>query len=122
MTFTITLSITWANLVLWVAVFLWGFWGLYVLVMGLYRAHLSGRLSKPAYGLGSPYLAIGYAVDVLANLTVAVVVFAELPREWLVTQRLQRHIAQGMGTWRGYLAAWVCTHLLDVFDPSGDHC
>lgn len=122
MTFTLTMSLTWANLALWVAAFLWGFWGLYVLVMGLYRAHLSGRLSKPAYGLGGPYLAIGYAVDVLANLTVAVVVFAELPREWLVTDRLQRHIAKPRPDWRTRLAAWVCDHLLDVFDPRGEHC
>lgn len=105
-----------------VALYLWLFWCAYVLVMGLYRAHLARRMSRVTYVLAAPALLVGVLMDVLANIVIASVVFLEPPREWLVTQRLQRHITQDMGTWRGYLAAWVCTHLLDVFDPSGDHC
>lgn len=102
--------------------YLWAFWFAYVLVMGLYRAHLSGRMSRVTYVLAAPALLFGVAMDVLANIFIASVIFLEFPREWLVTKRLQRHIKKGLGTWRGYLAAWVCTSLLDVFDPSGDHC
>lgn len=105
-----------------VILFLWVFWGLYVLVMGVYRAHLAKRLTRVTYALGLPWVVVGYAVDIVANIFVASVVFLELPREWLVTDRLKRHIDTGLGTWRGYLAAWVCDHLLDVFDPSGEHC
>jgi hypothetical protein len=102
--------------------FLWAFWGLYVLVMGLYRAHLDKRLSRAAYVLAAPFLAVGAAVDVLANLTIASLVFLEPPREWLVTSRLQRHNRDHESGWRGDLSEWICTHLLDVFDPTGNHC
>jgi hypothetical protein len=54
-------------------------------------------------------------------VTIASLVFLELPREWLVTDRLQRHMHKSIG-WRFWLAKYICDHLLDVFDPSGNHC
>lgn len=101
--------------------FLWVFWGMYVLVMGIYRAHLSRRLHGLTLVLSLPFVAIGYLMDVFANLTVANFVFLELPHEWLVTDRLQRHMHKSKG-WRFWLAKYICDHLLDVFDPSGNHC
>lgn len=96
-------------------------WLLYVLVMGLYRAKLQGRLSRVALVLGFPVYAIGYLLDVFVQMTVASVLFLELPREGLVTGRLTRHIKRGKG-WRRDLARWICFHLLDPFDPHGVHC
>lgn len=103
--------------------FLWAFWYAYIIVMGLYRAKLDGRLSLPAKILGAPALAIGYAMDVLAQYTIAALVFREWPRqgEHLVTDRLQRYLAQGSGS-RYTKARWICDHLLDPFDPTGKHC
>jgi hypothetical protein len=109
------------TLVLYTALFLWAFWYVYIVVMGLFRAHLQGRLKGFVFVLALPAIIVGYLMDVLANLTVASVVFLEPPREWLVTDRLSRYIA-GYPGWRQKLAAWICDHLLDVFDPSGDHC
>lgn len=106
----------------WSALFLWVFWGLYVLVMGLYRAHLDHRLTPVTTVLGLPFVVVGFVVDVLANITLASIAFFEVPREWLVTDRLQRHIRTPTSAWRTRLASWICDHLLDVFDPSGDHC
>ena len=100
---------------------LWAFWAVYVLVMGLYRAHLQGRLSWLVYIMGAPFLLLGLVVDVTMNATVAVVVFCDTPREWLVTTRLIRYVKSGHG-WRFMIANWVCNNLLDVFDPSGNHC
>lgn len=102
--------------------FLWLFWGTYVLIMGLYRAKLDGRLTPLTYAMSLPFLLVGLVMDVLANLTVASIVFLEPPRELLVTDRLQRHIATRRGTWRYHLATWVCTRLLDFVDPTGAHC
>jgi len=96
-------------------------WLLYVLVMGLYRAKLQGRLSRVALVLGFPVYAIGYVLDVFVQLTIATVLFVELPREGLVTGRLTRHIKRGYG-WRRDLSLWICGHLLDPFDPRGTHC
>ncbi len=102
--------------------YLWVFWFAYVLVMGLYRAHLSGRLGWPTYCLSLPVLVIGYVLDVVAQLTLATLIFCDVPQrgEWLVTDRLKRYSA-GTG-WRKTVADWVCTHLLDPFDPTDNHC
>lgn len=42
-----------------VALYLWLFWCAYVLVMGLYRAHLAGRMSRVTYVLAAPALLVG---------------------------------------------------------------
>ena len=101
--------------------FLWAFWAMYVLVMGIYRAHLAKRLTAVTLCLSAPFIVVGYLMDVVANQTDASLVYLAPPRELLVTSRLQRYVAQERG-WRFRIANWICNHLLDVFDPSGDHC
>jgi len=100
---------------------LYALWLLYLLVMGLYRAKLQGRLSKVALVLGAPVYLIGYLLDVFVQITIATVLFWELPKEGLLTGRLTRHIKRGKG-WRRDLSKWICFHLLDPFDPHGTHC
>lgn len=102
-------------------VWLWCLYALYALVMGVYRAHLAQRLSRVAYALLAPFVALGFVVDVLTNITIATIAFAEPPRELLLTTRLQRYISDGTG-WRRTVAAWVCDTLLDPLDPRGEHC
>ena len=109
------------SILLWMIGFLWAFWGMYVLVMGIYRAHLAKRMTPVTLALSLPFVALGYIMDVLANVTIASAVFVEIPREMLVTDRLKRHINHGAG-WRQSLARYVCDHMLDMFDPSGNHC
>jgi hypothetical protein len=102
--------------------YLWIFWGAYVLVMGIYRAYLSNRLTKLTLALSLPFVIGGIALDILANIFIATVLFLELPQEWLVTSRLIRLQAEPAGTWRKKYADWICSNLLDVFDPYGIHC
>ena len=103
--------------------FLYVFWALYVLVMGFYRAHLKGQLTGVVKWLAWPWVILGCAVDVFAQYTVAAVFFLDAPKmgEHLVTDRLQRYVAEGRG-WRYHKAKWICDNLLDIFDPNGDHC
>lgn len=96
-------------------------WIFYLLVMGLYRAKLAGRLSRVTTVLGAPFLILGYLTDVLVNITIASVLMLEFPREALLTTRLTRHLKAGAG-WRYRLAKSICEHLLDPFDPRGAHC
>lgn len=110
-----------AHVVGYTLAYLWAFWAMYVLVMGIYRAHLAKRLTAVTLCLSAPFIVLGYLMDVIANLTVASLVFLELPRELLVTARLQRYVASGQG-WRFTIADWICNHLLDAFGPSGNHC
>jgi hypothetical protein len=101
--------------------YLWASWGLYVLVVGLYRAYMAKRLNRYAIFLSIPFVAIGFIVDILSNITLATILFWELPKELLVTARLVRHL-KNKNTWRFYIAQWICKHLLDPVDPSGSHC
>jgi hypothetical protein len=91
--------------------------------MGIYRAYLDKRLNKLTLCLSLPFVAVGVALDVLANFFVATFVFLELPNEWLVTSRLVRlQKGNAIGNWRRTYADWICYNLLDVFDPTGFHC
>jgi hypothetical protein len=101
--------------------FMWGFWVLYVFTMAIYRAKLSKRLGKVSMVLALPFVLLAVIVDFVANMTVATVVFLDVPRDLLVTARLQRYIRLGY-SWRCRLAHAICHNLLDIFDPTGNHC
>ncbi len=107
-----------------VVLYLYVFFFMYVGIMGLYRAHLDKVLTKPGYVLGAPWLVIGYMLDIVANFTIFVVIFLELPRELLVTSRLKRHLSDVNNTdsWRWRVAHQICIKLLDYFDPRRQHC
>ncbi|ASJ79182.1 hypothetical protein P26059A_0030 [Curvibacter phage P26059A] len=108
-----------ATLALYLVIFFY----LYVLVMGIYRVHLQDRLKGFLFVLCVPAVVVGLLFDVFANLFIATFVFWQLPREWLVTTRLTKIKSNPLEHWkRRYIAQYVCEHILDVFDPNGDHC
>lgn len=100
---------------------LYALWLFYLALTNLYRAKRAGTIRSVSLWMGYPILIVGALLDLLVNLVIMTVVFVELPRELLVTQRLCRHIKDGSG-WRNKLAYWICHNLLNAFDPSGDHC
>ena len=110
-----------------VALWLLAFWYLYVLVMGLYRAWLSGHIVKYSFvwWCALPALVIGYAVDLISNWTIAVLWFQEWPKSplELVTARLTRYLKPTYpdGVKKRH-ALIICSTLLDYFDPAGSHC
>ena len=117
----------------WVLAYLYVFWLLYVLIMGFYRAWLAKKLTTAALVLASPAIAIGLVADLLANWTIAVIWFRELPKvalSWppkpklpdLVTDRLSRYKGLPDGNWKKTHATWICQNLLDYFDPHETHC
>lgn len=143
-----SLGVFWpvVKVVLQVAAFLWCFWVLYVATMAVYRLHLAGELkaattSRWTLALCYSLVIVATVVDVIAQYTVASVVFLEFPIKWrrktvfglsipwpelsgehLVTDRLQRYMALDVPTWRTFKADWVCLHALDLFDPKKNHC
>lgn len=96
-------------------------WLFYLAVMHLARAREAGTLSRPALYLGYPLFLIGYLLDVFVQLVPASVLFLDVPREFTLTGRLKRYIAGPEG-WRETVAVWMCSHLLNTFDPDGKHC
>lgn len=107
----------------WTLAYLYAFWLLYVLIMGFYRAWLDKRLTRVAFVLALPALAIGYLFDLLGNWTLATLLFWQCPQRplELVTDRLTRYISTPSG-WRTAPALWICQTLLDYFDPHKTHC
>lgn len=99
----------------------WLLFVFYGAVMSLKRARDAGNFHWSLKVLGYPILWVGLALDAFVNVAACSVLFLEVPREWLVTQRLSRHKLQGSG-WRQKLAAFMCVHWLDPLDPSGCHC
>lgn len=97
---------------------------LFIFTMGVYRAWLAKRLSYAQIVVLSPPLLLAGLVDFTCNYTVATIFFLELPPSkcWLVTDRLRVYHGQDALTWRKKIAAYICDNLLDVFDPSGNHC
>ncbi len=96
-------------------------WVFYLAVMALMRARDAGTLSRPALVLGYPILALGYLLDFLVNFFILTWILLEVPRELVVTARLSRHRTNGPG-WRYNVCTWICSNLLDAFDPGGCHC
>jgi len=95
-------------------------WIFYLAIMNLKKEKKNLRLGAKI--LGYPMLILGFFLDVMFNIIVGSIMFLEFPRikELLFTARVSRH--NDSPTWRGNVARWFCTHLLDQFDPSGKHC
>lgn len=93
-------------------------WGMYLSVMNLMR--IKDTMSFETKLFAYPLAAIGLICDFLYNVIVGTMLFLELPKEWLLTKRLQRYL--NSDSWRGNISRWLCTHLLDPFDPKGNHC
>lgn len=91
----------------------------YAAVMNIKRVRDMGKLSSIGYVFGWLTLLIGYVLDVLCNVFVMSIVFAELPRETTVTARFKRHNRESTG-WRKRVVQ-IFEPLLDPLDPSGDH-
>ncbi|HRC95271.1 MAG TPA: hypothetical protein PK317_00580 [Coprothermobacter proteolyticus] len=96
-------------------------WVFYLAVMNLKRGKEAGTLTTPGLFLGYPVLLVGYAIDIFVQVVVGTVFFLDLPRETTLTGRLKRYI-NGPSGWREKVAAWMCQHLLNQFDPDGKHC
>jgi hypothetical protein len=96
-------------------------WIFYLAVMALipHRHNLRPVAKAHAYLL----VGVGLVLDVALNVIVATVMFLEPPhpRRMLLTARLSYHTSRNHG-WRTRLAKYLCSRLLDQFDPRGRHC
>jgi hypothetical protein len=95
------------------------FFIMYVASMAMIRAHAEKKLNGLLWVLCVPFVAISILLDFINNVLVFTLVFFELPKEWLVTDRLKRHAKQH--TLRGKLARYIGDLLLNPFDHTGNH-
>lgn len=117
--------LAWSELypLLWAFGLMYLTWAFYLLFTALLRAKREGTISRFSLILGYPLVAVGAILDILLNVTVGTILFLELPhyKRLFLTARMARLIREDYG-WRGDVAAWICSRLLDSFDPSGKHC
>ena len=66
-----------------------------------------------------PFFMFGYALDILLQMTFGTIAFRELPKEWLLSGRVNRHQDESTG-WRLERANFLCGYFLKPFDKS--HC
>lgn len=96
-------------------------WLFYLAVMAIspHKDNLHPVAKAHAYVL----LVVALALDVTLNVVVGTALFLDPPRELLMTDRLKRYVSsESADSWRRVTAGWICKHLLDQFDPDGDHC
>ena len=101
---------------------MWLMWGLYALVMGLYRVKLSGKLTPTQWVLGVPYYGAGAVLDVVLNWSIGSLLLLDPPGELVMTTHMKRLRREAPDSWGGRVSAWICDQGLDSLDPSGDHC
>lgn len=93
-------------------------WVWYLAVMHLKRQR--AQLSSSVRVMGQIVLGIGLVLDLVLTLVIGTIVFLDPPRETSATARLSRYF--GRDDWRGSIARWICSSLLDPFDPEAPHC
>jgi len=104
-------------------------YGVLVLTWGMYVASMQFRYFKDklhpvakvhAYLIGGAMIALDFVINIFMSVPLL-----EPPRwdrgEFLLSPRLKRHNREDSG-WRSRVASWLCEHLLNQFDRSGDHC
>lgn len=115
------MDILWLILTIWILVVVT--WALYICSMQLkhHKQDLHPIAKFHAYILAGFTIALDFVLNIIASVPLL-----ELPRwdleEFLLSPRLKR-IRENQGdTWRGSVASWICEHMLNQFDRSGDHC
>jgi len=89
-------------------------WVCFVIVMKLKENPPVGLLFYPAYA----FYRGAYAWDIACNLLVVPVIFLELPHEFTVSARLQRHVNDNRPSWRRSLAVWFAVTLINPYSPT----
>lgn len=96
-----------------IAEFLLLMWGLYIVGIQAKR--------KGWWYLVLPFTFIAAVLDILLNYTWLALLTLDFPKsgEYTFSKRLERLVHEQ--SWRGHLAEFIATYLLDPFDPSGYH-
>lgn len=89
-------------------------WVYYVAVMHLKKIRDTTGLGPEVKTLGTLALIEGYLLDAFINIFVLSFILLEIPREWTVSERLERHFLRPDG-WRMGIVLWF-DKILNPFD------
>ena len=116
------------NILFNLAIYFGYIWLSIIVFYTLYLAAINVWNDRASIGIAAklfcaPAVLIMLTTDFLMQITLASVVFLDVPREFLVTQRLQRYRADAYPVGiRKNMATWICTKLLNPFDITRHHC
>jgi hypothetical protein len=94
------------------------FYVLYIAAINIYRDWDSLTPWVQAFAFAP--VVVMLIVDMAMQVTLFTLLFLDLPKEGLVTQRLTRY-RKGPDGWRKTVAVAICEHMLNPFDVKG-HC
>lgn len=94
------------------------FYVLYIAVINIYRDW--DALTPWVQAFAFAPVVVMLVVDMLMNFTLFFLLFIDVPKEALVTQRLLRY-RRGPDGWRKTVAIAICERMLNPFDVKG-HC
>ena len=102
--------------------FLITFYTLYIAAINVYDERVA--ISNWVIAVSLPMLILMLVIDCASQFTWVTVMFADLPKEPTVSQRLERYrtLPAYAGTWRESIATFICTKFLNPFDPTKHHC
>ena len=110
------------NIALTIAI-AWLLYAGFALCVGVYRQWLAGRLNvlnKLCFG---PVIIGFYALDVLVNWTLLLIIWGKPPRGYSISERFEvYHYSIAPSQTAKAVATWVCEKLLNTIDPTGAHC
>lgn len=94
----------------------------FALAISIYRLWLKGCLNLFNKLLFAPVLVAFFALDVLLNYTLFLLLFG-LPGkgDYTISQRLETYRVRASG-FKRTVADFVCQKLLNPIDPTGTHC
>ena len=104
---------------LYIPVIIYAFFVFYLAAINAVNAYKKKRLSKLGLVLCGPVALSFYVVDVLFNMFIATFLFADVPQELTVTERLNR--LANDGGWREKLSRWFARHWVNPFDLTQIH-
>ena len=103
--------------ILWLLAYTYVFWLMFIVTMAGMNAWKT--LTPVRRVLIAPAALTALCMDVFFNIFIASILLLDPPREWTFTVRLDRYECDN--NWRGRLARWICSNLLDPFQVGG-HC
>lgn len=109
------------NGLLWAVAYTYAFLIAYYAVCGLYVGWRRFPIWLKA--VVAPFLVVAVLADVAFNVTLACLLFLDLPPRkcFTFTQRISFYKNEAPDTWRGKLGRFICSNMLDPAQVGG-HC
>lgn len=85
----------------------------YIVLNYLRKKYEKDKLQWYHYIYGIPIIVIGIPIDFLFNIIFGMIIYREVPKEFLFTSRIQRWKDKDEKDYRTKLSQWICKTMLN---------